>query len=56
MREAPEVWVGEVILDTNPTSFDLLTTLGIWSAMRRGVFWLRAMVVCPPSGGAEETT
>ena len=56
MREAPQVWAGEVILDTNPTSFNLLTTSGIFSAMRCGMFWLRAIVVCPPSGGAEETT
>ena len=56
MREAPEVWAGEVILGTNPTSFNLLTALGILSTMRCGMFWLRAIVVCPPSGGAEETT
>ena len=54
MKEAAEVSAGEVILDTNPTSFNLLTTLGNLSAMRCGMFWLRAIAVCPPSGGAEE--
>ena len=49
MREATVVWAGEVILGTNPTSLNLLTTLGILSAIRRGMFWLRAIVVCPPS-------
>ena len=54
MKEATEVSAGEVILGTNPTSFNLLTTSGILSAMHCGMFWLRAIAVCPPSGGAEE--